>query len=87
MGRVEKKKAAAVAQAAAQAKTRHQKFARAQEADARVWRALNPLPQPPKMKHKSYFEAVENTDKKKKLEYKVIIRGLDCWTLLTYADR
>ncbi|TGJ86827.1 hypothetical protein E0Z10_g1950 [Xylaria hypoxylon] len=37
-----------------------------------VWRNLNPLKAPPKMKHKSYFEAVENADKKKKkLEFEI----------------
>ncbi|ORY64372.1 uncharacterized protein BCR38DRAFT_213068 [Pseudomassariella vexata] len=53
------------------ARTRHDKFARAQMHDPRVWRQLNPMKEPPKVKHKSYFEAVENEDKKKKLEYQI----------------
>ncbi|KAI0853740.1 hypothetical protein F5Y00DRAFT_223469 [Daldinia vernicosa] len=38
-----------------------------------TWRALNPLKEPPRMKHKTTFELVENTDKKKKLEFKITI--------------
>ncbi|KAJ8124620.1 hypothetical protein O1611_g9020 [Lasiodiplodia mahajangana] len=45
---------------------------RAQQYSDSVWRNLNPLKAPPKMKHKSYYEAVENEDKKKKkLEFEV----------------
>ncbi|KAI0395999.1 hypothetical protein F5Y17DRAFT_163174 [Xylariaceae sp. FL0594] len=37
-----------------------------------TWRTLNPLKAAPKMKHKSYFEAVENADRKrKKLEFEI----------------
>ncbi|KAF2965446.1 hypothetical protein GQX73_g8148 [Xylaria multiplex] len=45
---------------------------RASQYSDSVWRNLNPLKAPPKMKHKSYFEAVENADKKKKkLEFEI----------------
>jgi hypothetical protein len=55
-----------------QAKSRHDKFARAQQHDPHVWERLNALKEPPKIKHRSYFEAVENPEKKKKLEYEVV---------------
>ncbi|KAI1210321.1 uncharacterized protein F4807DRAFT_422890 [Annulohypoxylon truncatum] len=35
------------------------------------WRNLNPHKNPPKMKHKTTFELVENSDKKKKLECEI----------------
>lgn len=54
-----------------QAKSRHDKFAKSQQHDSRVWTRLNPLKQPAQIRHKSYFEAVENTDKKKKLEFEI----------------
>ncbi|KAI8965021.1 hypothetical protein F5Y11DRAFT_314402 [Daldinia sp. FL1419] len=38
-----------------------------------AWRAFNPLKEPPRMKHKTTFELVENTDKKKKLEFKITV--------------
>ncbi|RWA05267.1 hypothetical protein EKO27_g9832 [Xylaria grammica] len=45
---------------------------RASQYSDSVWRHLNPLKAPPKMKHKTYFEAVENADKKrKKLEFEI----------------
>jgi hypothetical protein len=56
------------------AKQRHDRAARAARAkqhDSRVWTRLNPLKQPAQIKHKSYFEAVENADKKKKLEFEI----------------
>lgn len=43
----------------------------AQHQQQNDWRTLNPLKAPPKMKHKTTFELVQNTDKKKKLEFKV----------------
>ncbi|KAI2471784.1 hypothetical protein F4781DRAFT_385836 [Annulohypoxylon bovei var. microspora] len=36
-----------------------------------AWRNLNPHKDPPKMKHKTTFELVQNSDKKKKLEFKI----------------
>jgi hypothetical protein len=66
----EKKKAPAPVHGAAAA-ARRAKMERAMQYSEPVWRNLNPLKAPPKMKHRSYFEAVENTDKKKKLEFEV----------------
>lgn len=51
---------------------RRAKMERAQKQPDDGWRALNPLKEPPRMKHKTTFELVENTDKKKKLEFKVM---------------
>ena len=51
---------------------RHDKFHRSQQHDRRVWSQLNALKEPAKIKHKSYFEAVDNTEKKKKLEFEVV---------------
>lgn len=67
----EKKKAPAPAHGVAAA-ARRAKMERALQYSDRVWRNLNPLKAPPKMKHKSYYEAVENADKKKKLEFEVL---------------
>ncbi|KAI1269915.1 hypothetical protein F5Y18DRAFT_113324 [Xylariaceae sp. FL1019] len=51
---------------------RRARFERAQQYDDAVWRNLNALNSVPKLKHKSYFEVVDNEDKKsKKLEYKI----------------
>ncbi|KAI8624009.1 hypothetical protein F5Y19DRAFT_339642 [Xylariaceae sp. FL1651] len=67
----EKKKAPAPAHGIAAA-IRRAKTERAMQYSDHVWRTLNPLKAPPKMKHKSYFEAVENADKKKKkLEFEI----------------
>ncbi|KAI1151743.1 hypothetical protein F4825DRAFT_421704 [Nemania diffusa] len=67
----EKKKAPAPAHGVAAA-TRRAKMERALQYSDSVWRNLNALKAPPKMKHKSYYEAVENADKKKKkLEFEV----------------
>jgi hypothetical protein len=67
----EKKKVPAPAHGIAAA-ARRAKMERAMQYSDTVWRNLNPLKAPPKMKHKSYFEAVENADKKKKkLEFEV----------------
>ncbi|KAI1473992.1 hypothetical protein F4774DRAFT_402259 [Daldinia eschscholtzii] len=52
---------------------RRAKIERAQRQQDDAWRALNPLKEPPRMKHKTTFELVENTDKKKKLEFKITI--------------
>ncbi|OTA57259.1 hypothetical protein K449DRAFT_386562 [Hypoxylon sp. EC38] len=52
--------------------TRRAKLERAQQQlHDDTWRNLNPLKEPPKMKHKTTFELVENTDKKKKLEFQI----------------
>ncbi|KAH8678055.1 hypothetical protein BX600DRAFT_507035 [Xylariales sp. PMI_506] len=69
MGREKRK--APVPPVGKQAKYRHDKFARMQQADQRIWSQLNALKEPPKLKHKSYFEIAENADKKKKLEFQV----------------
>ncbi|KAI1118165.1 hypothetical protein F5Y14DRAFT_299923 [Nemania sp. NC0429] len=66
----EKKKAPAPAHGVAAA-ARRAKMERALQYTDTVWRNLNPLKAPPKMKHKSYYEAVENADKKKKLEFEI----------------
>lgn len=67
----EKKKVPAAAHGIAAA-ARRAKMERALQYSDSVWRNLNPLKAPPKMKHKSYYEAVENADKKrKKLEFEV----------------
>ncbi|KAI1354164.1 hypothetical protein F5Y01DRAFT_274320 [Xylaria sp. FL0043] len=66
----EKKKAPAAAHGIAAA-ARRAKMERAAHYSDTVWRNLNPLKAPPKMKHKSYFEAVENADRKKKLEFEI----------------
>ncbi|KAI1173165.1 hypothetical protein F4777DRAFT_459719 [Nemania sp. FL0916] len=66
----EKKKAPAPAHGVAAA-ARRAKMERAMQYSDSVWRNLNPLKAQPKMKHKSYYEAVENSDKKKKLEFEV----------------
>ncbi|KAK7753857.1 hypothetical protein SLS62_004223 [Diatrype stigma] len=71
----EKKKAPAP-QKGSQASTlaRRTKRDRAQQYNDHIWQNLNPLKEPPKVKHKTYFESVENTDrKKKKLEYKCAV--------------
>ncbi|KAL7623996.1 hypothetical protein AAE478_005553 [Parahypoxylon ruwenzoriense] len=54
-----------------QASTRRAKMERAQQYQDHIWRSLNPLKEPPKLKYKTYFESVENMDKKKKLEFKI----------------
>ncbi|KAI1418243.1 hypothetical protein F5Y13DRAFT_150932 [Hypoxylon sp. FL1857] len=55
-----------------QALNRRAKLERAQQQQLDdTWRNLNPLKEPPKMKHKTTFELVENADKKKKLEFKI----------------
>ncbi|KAI1376101.1 hypothetical protein F4677DRAFT_420290 [Hypoxylon crocopeplum] len=52
--------------------TRRAKLERApQQQQQSDWRALNPLKTPPKVKHKTTFELVENVNKKKKLEFKI----------------
>ncbi|OTA83610.1 hypothetical protein M434DRAFT_181242 [Hypoxylon sp. CO27-5] len=52
--------------------TRRAKLERAQQQlHDDTWRNLNPLKEPPKVKHKTTFELVENTDKKKKLEFQI----------------
>ncbi|KAI0013278.1 hypothetical protein F4779DRAFT_444600 [Xylariaceae sp. FL0662B] len=66
----EKKKAPAPTRGV-QALARRAKMERAQQYTDRIWRNLNPLKEPPKMKHKTYFESVENTDRKKKLEFQI----------------
>lgn len=66
----EKKKAPAPTRGV-RAVTRRAKLDRAAQQD-NAWRALNPLKAAPKLKHRTYFELVENADKKKKqLEFKV----------------
>lgn len=70
MGR-EKKKMPAPAKATA-ALARKAKRERAQHFVDGVWQNLNALKEAPKLKHKTYFESVENTEKKKKLEYQVV---------------
>ncbi|KAI0181467.1 hypothetical protein GGR52DRAFT_39643 [Hypoxylon sp. FL1284] len=68
----EKKKAPASARGV-RAASRRAKLDRATQHD-NAWRDLNPLKAaPPKLKHKTYFELVENADKKKKLEFKITI--------------
>ncbi|KAI1438637.1 hypothetical protein GGR50DRAFT_685303 [Xylaria sp. CBS 124048] len=66
----ERKKAPAPAHGVTAA-TRRTKMERASQYNDSVWRSLNPLKAPPKVKHKSYFEAVENADRKKKLEFEI----------------
>ncbi|KAI0198718.1 hypothetical protein F4808DRAFT_434907 [Astrocystis sublimbata] len=67
----QKKKAPAGAHGVAAA-TRRAKMERASQYTDSVWRNLNALKAAPKMKHRSYFEAVENADKKKKkLEFEI----------------
>ncbi|KAI0156602.1 hypothetical protein GGR57DRAFT_511519 [Xylariaceae sp. FL1272] len=52
---------------------RRAKFERSRQYDDSVWRNLNALKSAPKLKHKSYFEVVDNEDKKlKKLEYQIL---------------
>ncbi|KAH9907991.1 hypothetical protein F4778DRAFT_456281 [Xylariomycetidae sp. FL2044] len=67
----EKKKAPAPARGVT-AVSRRMKRERAQEYQDHIWRHLNPLKEPPKIKHKSYFQSVLNADKKKKLEFQII---------------
>ncbi|KAI5928288.1 hypothetical protein F4810DRAFT_706181 [Camillea tinctor] len=67
----EKKKAPVPARGI-QAVTRRAKMERAQQYQDRIWMNLNPLKEPPKVKHKTYFESVENTNKKKKLEFQIM---------------
>ncbi|KAI0596023.1 hypothetical protein F4775DRAFT_585154 [Biscogniauxia sp. FL1348] len=67
----EKKKAPAPTRGI-QAVTRRAKMERAQHYQDRIWMNLNPLKEPPKVKHKTYFESVENTNKKKKLEFQIM---------------
>ncbi|RYP93726.1 hypothetical protein DL770_000098 [Monosporascus sp. CRB-9-2] len=66
----DKKKVPASAKAS-QALARRIKRDRAQQYSDHIWQNLNPLKQPPKVKHKTYFESVENTDKKKRLEFEI----------------
>ena len=54
-----------------QALLRRSKRDRAQQYKDHIWQNLNPLKEPHKVKHKTYFESVENTEKKKKLEFEV----------------
>ncbi|KAI1802742.1 hypothetical protein F4811DRAFT_554582 [Daldinia bambusicola] len=68
----ERKKAPAPARGV-RALNRRAKIERAQRHQDDAWRALNPLKEPPRMKHKTTFELVENTEKKKKLEFKITI--------------
>ncbi|OTB05323.1 hypothetical protein M426DRAFT_319873 [Hypoxylon sp. CI-4A] len=53
--------------------TRRAKLERAQQQQQHddTWRTLNPLKAPPKVKHRTTFELVRNTDKKKRLEYEI----------------
>jgi hypothetical protein len=76
MGR-EKKKAGNVPQAGSHAKDRHKRDRNGIYHD---W--SGPMPSglvakpetvQPKSKHQSYFELVENKDKKKKLEFQVVV--------------
>ncbi|KAI1388863.1 uncharacterized protein F4822DRAFT_404191 [Hypoxylon trugodes] len=57
--------------AGVQALTRRSKMERVRQQHDHTWRSLNPLKEPPKMKHKTTFELVQNADKKKKLEFKI----------------
>ncbi|RYO82208.1 hypothetical protein DL762_006731 [Monosporascus cannonballus] len=66
----DKKKVPASAKGS-QALARRIKRDRAQQYSDHIWQNLNPLKQPPKVKHKTYFESVENTDKKKRLEFEI----------------
>ncbi|KAI1497412.1 hypothetical protein F5X99DRAFT_25087 [Biscogniauxia marginata] len=67
----EKKKAPAPTRGI-QAVTRRAKMERAQHYQDRIWRNLNPLKEPPKVKHKTYFELAENMNKRKKLEFQIM---------------
>ncbi|KAI1105063.1 hypothetical protein F4804DRAFT_305397 [Jackrogersella minutella] len=73
----ERKKAPAPVRGVRTVKTRRAKLEKAQQQLQQqqqhddTWRNLNPLKEPPKMKHKTTFELVENVDKKKKLEFKI----------------
>ncbi|KAI0385336.1 hypothetical protein F5Y04DRAFT_276669 [Hypomontagnella monticulosa] len=70
MGREKKK--VPVPPRGVRALTRRAKLDKAQQHHADdTWRNLNPLKDPPRMKHKTTFELVRNTDKKKKLEFKI----------------
>ncbi|KAI3327987.1 hypothetical protein HD806DRAFT_549857 [Xylariaceae sp. AK1471] len=67
----ERKKAPAPAHGVAAA-NRRAKMERAMHYSDTVWRTLNPLKPHPKIGHKTHFELVENTDKKKKkLEFEI----------------
>ncbi|KAI1471832.1 uncharacterized protein F4812DRAFT_467763 [Daldinia caldariorum] len=68
----ERKKAPATARGV-RALNRRVRIEKTQRQHDNAWRALNPLKEPPRMKHKTTFELVENTDKKKKLEFKITI--------------
>ncbi|RYP69471.1 hypothetical protein DL771_006123 [Monosporascus sp. 5C6A] len=65
------KKKVPVSAKGSQALARRIKRDRAQQYSDHIWQNLNPLKQPPKVKHKTYFESVENTDKKKRLEFEI----------------
>ncbi|KAI1330534.1 hypothetical protein F5Y16DRAFT_362038 [Xylariaceae sp. FL0255] len=68
----ERKKAPAPAHGVAAATRRHILEKAGQHHDRQDWRNLNALKKPPTVKHRSYFEAVENADKKqKKLEFEI----------------
>jgi hypothetical protein len=59
-----------------QAKVRHGRVVRAlPRPDPTKWRQLNAYKEAPKLKHKSYFELAENTEKKKKLDFQVVLKS------------
>ncbi|RYP67553.1 hypothetical protein DL769_005731 [Monosporascus sp. CRB-8-3] len=71
----DKKKVPASAKGS-QALARRIKRDRAQQYSDHIWQNLNPLKQPPKVKHKTYFESVENTDKKKSARVLIILEQI-----------
>lgn len=70
MGREKKKAPAASRTLAAQA--RRAKHERAKLYTDGVWQNLAAVNPVPALKHKTYYESIQNTDKKKKLEFEVL---------------
>jgi len=70
-------KRSAPAAASVAAKERHKKAQRMQfDPKAPLPPGLVAKPTVPQLKHKTYFEIMENKDKKKKLEFKVDLRSV-----------
>ncbi|KXJ97151.1 hypothetical protein Micbo1qcDRAFT_5825 [Microdochium bolleyi] len=70
MGREKKKAPGASRLLAAQA--RRAKHERAQKFTDGVWQNLNALHPAPRLKHRSYYESMQNTEKKKKLDFEIL---------------
>ncbi|KAJ1338016.1 DUF2293 domain-containing protein [Microdochium nivale] len=71
MGR-EKKKAPGPSRHLTGQQARRAKHERAQKFTDGVWQNLNALHPAPRLKHRSYYESMQNTEKKKKLDFQIL---------------